>query len=560
MNKDTNNKGSKGGKGKPSNGNRRKGSKPSNKPNANNLQDRFADREEEKGFKKGEKFAAKVITDNSNKPEWHYNDERVLKDVASFSYATPLGSDLHYPRWITTNSGNMFMGSAASIPGLMTIVTALTPGISLDASSPLNIAAQNVYSFVRYKNSGASNYDAPDLMLYLFAMDSLYACWHWMRRIYGEASMYSQVNKYKPRAYLKAEGVDLDDIYAHLADFRAYLNLRAGNIRAFAVPATMTINLWHSWLYANIFKDSSTTKAQEYMYTPAYFYTYDETSSSKGGILTTKPVLFNTKPESRTLLKFADLRNLLDGLINNLQYSEDIGIMSGDIIKAYGEGGLFTLDSVDADYKVESVYDQRVLSQFENTRIAGYFNTAAALPTFNVTQDPNTNTLLFQPNIALAGTLERKGNFINFHWDSPTPQDVIDASRNMFTVRNTSSKTLLNSCGTTLGLQIEIYCYGTSNDPSVGYVEGPLTLYGYSMGQTINFNDPNNVKLAPTNCFLIWAWTAFDWAPPVRIGAVTDVEIFPPTLRDWDIFTILTESNIEALNAVALFSEFNVPN
>lgn len=300
------------------------------------------------------KFPLKDVRPKRNDPQWYFKDSQILADVASFSFNKPLGSRLYINRQLS-NPQSVNSVALETVPGLMTMHIAPSIGVSRDAQSPANLAAVNVYSYVRYKNSGASNYDAPDLMLYLIAMDSVYACWNWLKRIYGFASTYSQLNRYEPRAYMLANGVDIDDVTANLADFRGWLNVAANRISAFCVPATMTYNVRHSWLFSNVYKDSNTRKAQQYMYVPAYFYLYDEATTPKGGILKTIKVLGSDNPYDMTLLKVSDLKTILDTMLNALSYAEDIGIMSGDILKAYGEGGLFTVSTFEADYRVEAV-------------------------------------------------------------------------------------------------------------------------------------------------------------------------------------------------------------
>lgn len=381
----------------------------------NNFQDEAEVREYDKGYRAG-KFSDKRETRfKSNDPQWYFKDKNILNDVASYSFVTSLGTRLNNDRIIASTATNMNSAAFTAIPGLLSITIAPTPGISVDAQSPINLAAQNLYSFVRYKNSGAANYDPQDLMLYMLAMDSLYSMWNWAKRLYGFASTYSQMNKYEPRAYFAANNADIDDIYANLADFRAYLNMAANRISSFCVPASMTYIVRHSWLFANVYKDSNTRKAQQYMYVPAYFYQYDETSSANGGVLSAVNVCLNYRWSATTKpsFTFAAIKTMMDAAINALQYSEDIGIMSGDILKAYGEGGLFKLSTFEPDYKVEAVFSQEVLTQIENAMLI--YDREVDDTSINITQDPNSNFIKFQPKLTVANN-PRKGAYLNFHW------------------------------------------------------------------------------------------------------------------------------------------------
>lgn len=538
------------------------GRKPNNKarsrkPGKNNFQDKFAEREKMKGERIGR---SKFVADKgeardlpsrfTNDPQWYFKDANILRDVASFTFVHPLGANMKF-----YDSENVSAGLPAitrAVPGLMYITLALTPGISVDAQSPLNLAAQDLYSFVRYKNSGASNYDPPDLMMYILAIDSLYTAWNWMKRIYGYASTYSAMNKYQPRAYAMADNVDIDNIYQNLADFRGYLNMAANRISAFAVPAVMTYNVRHSWLFSNIYKDADTYKAQEYMYVPDYFYQFSETSATTGTSLTPIPVVSASTPYT-----FTSLKALLDGMINALQYSEDAGIMSGDIIKAF-ESNLFKLSTFEPDYRVESVYSKEVLTQIENLVVMR--KQLTPLTQFNITQDPNTNYIKFQPILSRGAEPLGRAKYLNFHWENPTPEDTMVASRLLYTTEPANegnTQAVLTSVGSEFA---DSWGFITLSYPNATSGVGTLTKIEADFSA-------NAVTSAELQRWLanIWIWSSFDWAPAVipSISAGTTenpIYALAPELRDWDVYTRLDAGDVEAMNTLAILTEFNVPN
>lgn len=541
------------------------------KENPKNFQDDFADEQE----LKGRKFAAGKVMHSSNDPQWYFKDANVLKDVASFSYQARLGSNSHFDQLeagsTATGQDINYLSAISSIPGVMAIEIAITPGIAETAQSPVNLAATNVYSFVRYKNSGASNYDSPDLMMYLLSMDSLYAMWNWMKRIYGIASTYSQTNLYYPRALMDANCVDLDDVLANLANFRAFLNIKAGELSAFCVPATMTYNIRHSWMFSNVYTDSDTNKAQTYMFVPSYFYKYEENVSQKGGQLVPVPILMNMPTAKFTV---AQLMQMFNTMIQAVQQSEDIGVMSGDILKAYGEGGLFTISTFDADYKVEPTYSREVLSQIENAHVLCSESRLATTLTpamFTITQDPNTNWILFHPTGMAPGVInEVDQQYLNFHWDSPTPEDVMVATRLKAGIfdDHDGSGSHVDTCGSEIAISAWMYVYGFSNDKTVKHPgTAPLTgqpsiLNKYYVPKNLMLGtggvDPTfqDVDIVLSTLMLL---SSFDWHPQVNVwDAATRVWIGP--FLDCDKYTLINANNVESLNIVALLSEFNVPN
>lgn len=537
------------------------------KKNPKNYQDDFADEQE----LKGKKFPTSKVMYSQNDPQWYFKDANVLRDVASFSYEARLGSNSHYDQLEAgvVDGGINYLDAVASIPGVMAIEIAMTPGIADTAQSPVNLAATNVYSFVRYKNSGAANYDAPDLMMYLLSMDSLYAMWNWMKRLYGISSTYSQTNLYYPRALMEANFVDFDDMLANLANFRAYLNIKAGELSAFCVPATMSYNIRHSWMFSNVYTDSNTNKAQSYIFVPSYFYKYEENVNQKGGQLVPVPILLNMPTQK---FKVSDLMSMFNSMIEAVQRSEDIGIMSGDILKAYGEGGLFTISTFEADYRVDPVYSQEVLSQIENAHILCSENRVSnSLPTsaFTITQDPDTNWILFHPTGLPAGVIsEVDQQYLNFHWSDPTPENVIVATRLKAGIFPTANGSKIDTCGSEIAVGAWIYVYGFSSDKTAKHdglhpkTGQPSVLNKYVIPRHVLINSsgtPSDMQVVDIVLTTLMLLSSFDWHPQVSVWN-GETKVWTGPFFDFDKYALINAKNVEALDIVALLSEFNVPN
>lgn len=103
-----------------------------------------------------------------------------MRDVASLSYNTPLGKAGRLPDRVGPTLDQ------TAIPGIAAIHYVPTIGTSgTTEASAANIAAKNIYAYVRYANSGARNYEAVDLMMYLMACDSAYMLYAHMCGIYS---------------------------------------------------------------------------------------------------------------------------------------------------------------------------------------------------------------------------------------------------------------------------------------------------------------------------------------------------------------------------------------
>lgn len=509
----------------------------------------------------------------SNDPNWYFKDKNILDSVASFSFNNALGRRLPLSKFFTRN-GDLELSTAetaSTASGVMGITVGLTAGVADTAQDPLNLAAVNVYSYVRYKNSGAANYDAPDFMLYLIAMDSIYACWNWLKRVYGIASTYSQLNRYEPKGMFAIENIDFDDIISNLADFRGWLNVKANEISAYCVPATMTYNVRHSWLFSNVFADSESGKAQLYMYVPDFFFKYDEMSSPNGGKLVPVACPRSAAYKGTAPAKLSDLKAILNGMLEALNYSEDIGIMSGDVLKAYESSGLFQLSTFEADYRVEPAYSKEVLTQIENLTIATFSSNDIA--SFEISQDPNTNYLKCQPVTTYPGNIESEAKMLNFHWNNPTPEDVVVATRLASVLGPNTATTGVSkrviSCGSEITTGVNICTWAEGNDVDEAETgNGQLQL----ITTTVKYSIPyiglesmvaSDVRGLASYFDMIAKLSQFDWAPYVPIGyqKVKGSEgLVYGLLWDYDVYTQVTPDNLAAINQMALLTEFNVPN
>lgn len=315
--------------------------------------------------------------DSNNDWTWYAFNPALIRDTASYPFGVPLGTKLN------TSQANI---DDASVPGVMAFYTMPTFGQSLDAMSPLNMASRDIYSFIRHANSGAANYDSPDLMIYLGAMDSIYAYLEFLKRVYGVARGYMATNRYYPQALLTAMGIDYDDVMAHQADFRAFINSYAPRVASYCIPSGMSFMARHMWMYSHIFIDSDTDKAQSYFYTPAAFYSFTLDEEGKG-MLEYVPFGPTNNWDVGHLLSVKELQEYAMRLADGIADNQDFNIMSGDILKAYGANGIYVPQQVPEAYIVLPDYNAEVASQFENITLVG-------LPTPWDPTDPAYNEFL----------------------------------------------------------------------------------------------------------------------------------------------------------------------
>lgn len=376
-----------------------------------------------------------------NDPSWYALNPQLLKDAASFPYAWPLGNKLNVgARGKLINEG--------SLPGIMVMNWVPTIGYSSDGTSPINVASINTYTKVRHDNSGHANYDHADYMMYLLAMDSVYAFHSWMRRVYGCMLTYSNTNRYYPRAIVQAMGVDFDDLQGNLADFRQYINTYAIKASALAVPAKMSFMTKHYWMSEGLYYDSQQDKPQTYLFNPLGFYRFTlSEGETPHGMLKFARMFSDGSSSSaaagcyRTTVKWklSDFVRYGDSLLAPIISDEDFGIMSGDTLKSFGIGGCYTLPVTEETYTVLPSYSSEVLDQIQNATFIGKPRVASMTIDQNVnigagwiTADPKFD----HPWVDAVSDAELPGQnaylvnrFVTFEHGDITPEQTMEATR-----------------------------------------------------------------------------------------------------------------------------------
>lgn len=530
---------------------------------------------------------AEKVYSTENDAAWYAQNPQLMRDYASFPYGLPLGSGLE--------AYNTPYGPK-NIAGVMRIKFAPTITISSTQTDAVNTAMRNIYTFVRHVNSGHTNYDAPDLMMYLLAMDSVYMYAEFMRRIVGFALAYTPTNRYYPRVLIQANDVDFEDVQAHLPQLRGYVNQFAVKAGSMCVPNSMPYMARHSWLAATYFLDSQTDKAQTYIFVPGKYNLAVPNTAAP-----TMLQLTGITPASGSLAKVSDLISFGEKLLTPILTSEDFNVMSGDILKAFGVDGIVKMMGVPDGYMVMPTYSPEVLSQIENATISGdNFNGAIAQGTginegylhpsytayasIQVYGDPPSNPGTENTWTSMANTLAG-ANIVNMHHGGVTPEETMVATRlraiyanagatglpisfaentptgDMF---NVSISMTLVACGSEVAYGAKIYQLAVVSGATdiIEYPISTLLTVGYMPGQTVY-----PVYAAQYYSNVLCALASFDWAPMVipgfaacsATGENSAMRRAQGSTLDEDNFTVLSAGNIQQLHDVALLSEFSVP-
>lgn len=505
------------------------------------------------GRKQDKRPSAEIEERATNDYEWYAQTPELLRDAASlpFSFATGTTYSLGISDVLTSE----FSGIDQTVPGIMTLEIAPIPGYAHSPNAPINIAATSQYSFVRHANSGHANYDAPDLMLYMLAMGNIYSYINFLQRVYGTAMVYTHQNRYLPRALVNAQKVDFDDVYNNLANFRYGINVLIHQAASLACPANMTYFRRLAFLFSSVYAEGESAKSQLYMYVPDGFLKFQETALESGGHLSYVPLL---PGGTNTLLKVDDLLNYGRSLLSPILASEDMNIMSGDILKAYG-ANILKLEMLPEVYTIAPVTNLDVLEQFQNARWLGVRPTSIA-----ITQDTNMGSLnidltVNSPMYEMAASTKK--HLLNTILVSPGPGDVIERTRlKMGVVVQPAHSGQANPYSYIYGgSEICLFLKYYKIDP-----QDPTSAIMYEVSPTYTVNNitPNISELAAQlkeHCAL----ENFKFHPMKyyfngpQTSSQTTVEELAQAI-DMDNYTVFDNQLLEKMNEAALLSLFNV--
>lgn len=528
-----------------------------------------------------------------NDPSWYTRYPELASDASKFPFSLPLGKPLPIDVNSTYMDTSMYY---ASVPGVMEINWTPTIGISDSKNSAVNIAAREIYSFVRHANSGHSNYDAPDLMMYLLAMDSAYSMYAAAVRAYGTMMLYNGMNRYAPKSLVEAQGFSFDDLSQNLAQFRWVINQMAYKLSALYVPSGMTYYDRHIWMNSSMFVDGESAKSQTYVFRQEAIYIYDATKSNNYQVRLKYvnisdeygSVLPNGVSEggmaALNLMKVSDFERMMNDIINPILADEAMNIMSGDILKAFGSSNLFIVSPIDENYVTVPVYSKEVMSQIQNLTVMGTIDrtggyapgngadiiqvvyeedfSSAIIQTllFSNKVDTDTTWILSKTETSAYSVLELD-RILTCEHNNPSSDEILVATR------------LMNIC---TAFQVDTsedrpYYMATPTTCSTEVVNSLKMWVTQADGnyRTISLTTPYiafeaTVAQIPNTWDLLNSMAAFDWHPTIpSVGLKTDSTLSATFCGYWCEtmdYTVLTSQDLERMHEACLYSMFQVPD
>lgn len=521
-----------------------------------------------KGSRENNQYDAK----GQNDPAWYAADDALLRDSASIPFSWSTGTPIDFNN-ATLN--NLPSKGRFTVPGICTIETAPSAGYADGPTSPINVAANSIYSFIRSANSGSKNYDAPDLMIYLLAMSQAYSYINWMQRVYGTATLYSMKNRYLPQALLEAQNVDFHDIQANLANFRYAINLFINKIASLAVPNNMTFFNQQAFMYSNIYVEGESVKDQLYMYVPHGFWRFKLNSDGSGKLEMARVYTH------AALWKVSDFISYGQQMIDEIISDEDFNIMGGDILKAYGQN-IIKLATLPEYYPIMPVFNHTVLEQMKNSSPiwCDNFNLDYFEESLSVTQEPTAHAyLLHKPSVQVdTSATEYKNTASRFTLATlgenrvlttsdinPGPDVVIESTR-LMTVgtdyvkgSTTANASIQLKCGNVIPIVGKLWMYVPKSDGSIElqkfnvYYADQVLLDDMS----VDDNARKFAQLATEQCF---KYHPVHHTIVYKHGSTAPAVSASTAYLDTDIdnYAVLTPQDVEKLHETALLNMLHV--
>nr|AVX53669.1 putative capsid [Marmot picobirnavirus] len=508
--------------------------------------------------------------DSYNDLSWYSRNSDTLKNAADISYAYPLGLPLEYDTF-GAKVDDRYPNNMDVVPGVMAFDVNLTLGMSDNNQSPINLAAQSIYTYIRQKlNKNNPGYDRADVMLVVGALSNFFAMWNHAARVYRICRSFTPYNRYKPEHLIEIMGFDYNDFSKHAANFRFELNQLADMASELPIPGGIPLFTRQSWLMSNVFKDSTTEKAQMFLFKPYGYYVYSDKHSPSGGRLKFYPL-----SRKVTTDQYLDI---LRSQINAILDSTDIGNMSGDISMAYGNQ-VARLGHVLEEEMITPVYNETILSQISNASVLTpnegvSEDTTDVWESWDIYQNPDTLELLCQPYIMK--NVSREGvelgwvcslpTVLNSRFDYPSAGDTMLATRLV-------ARTQLEYIGPDPdGTDVGIWNVRIKNMATEVIIRAAV--YNLTYDETTSKVIPQRLEIpgvAATNTSsgeAVASWmtnlTTFDWAPSIvtyrrvstppmntSLDYVRNNVAISGILCDMNNYTILEPQTLRNLNLLA---------
>lgn len=500
------------------------------------------------GFKDFESQGRDVPSQQEPKPsginDFTWYNRNPLLTAAAGSIPYPYRPGMVVPLYNTAPASSL----KYVIPGIMALDWVPTLGNSANATDPASIVGKEIFAKVRESFSGSIDADAPDFVIYLMALDSIFAYIEWLKRVYRAATYYTGENFQVPDTLLRAMGFTTTQReQLRQNKMRLFQNITEliEMTKKFRCPDVFDVLNRHRWMSENIYTDSPIINSQWYIFNLVGVYQYT-TDTNNAGMLKSIELGLSTMTTDVVASLYTFGRNLINALAN----SDDAYIISGYLMRAYEGVGQFQVLPLGMGEEIVPVYVPEVLAQIENSTTIGVASTAS-LTWNNVTQEPSTNAVICKPvvpnwNSGITYPVD-VSPFLSIRNENPTVIETVEASRLCVYVDPSGNLT----CATEIPMAWNMYTMDEYGAP-VGPDAIPSIAY-------VNIMQGGTAANVATTVFDLANLSQWDWAPKIVIDQWQGTTPVHKTVVAGDVhnLTVLSPSTLLNLHRICLYSEFN---
>lgn len=514
-----------------------------------------------------------VVTDSKgpNDVAWYKNIPTLVKDYANVFFATIAGLTYDPQEFQNPTTPTWTPGDAnyrvTTPSGILELTVAPIMGLSTAGTSPANIAAEQLYNLIRKENSGARNYDKTDVMVVGLSLNSAYMLYEVLIRVYRLLGSYTWENRYLPDVLVEMMGFDPGALRSNYASFRGVLDMMAYRLASINFPDQFDFIKRQSWLFSNVYKDSETNVAQMYYFKPAGFYVLNESGITQDNLNILKWNRFDEVFGKISGINLDDIQTAIDTILNPIMGSQDIGVISGDIAKAFGGNGMIAFKAVEDYSELQPIYSKEVLMEIENATVFDTIpNNMDIKMSVAQSTDLKTGPILLQnpyfPETRNMAAKSFRKTLVNFHHQDPTTDDILVATRFTASIRYQPGPTTgyyFNTVGTEIVTGARFGTIGYNSNGTITYLTSAFIQDVVQSGNGVTGVDTLNA------INLLADWSKFDWAPTIYTysistddepeAAILDMENM---ICDIDKFAWIEKSTLEKINDCCVMSLYKV--
>lgn len=526
------------------------------KPDQRRAEKRNYDREEMPNYRKRNEDRLSPLNDFS----WYNQNPQLTQAAASVPFPYRPGMQLPLSGLVSGTPTGIVANP--KIPGTMVLNWAPSIGRAQGPTDPINITGKEIYARVRAAFSGSLDADAPDFIIYLLALDSIFSYIGHLKRLFRIVSTYSPQNYIVPESLVEAlTPLDYENLAQGKMKLYQYINELVGMTHKFKCPAVFDLFNRHYWMNDNVYTDDSMANSQFYCFRQQYYLKFKVGANGAGSLTYYEMSINNlTSLIENTSMDYMDALYLFGrSMIDALAESDDGYLISGYLTRAYDGFPEFSVDNIEWNETFTPVYVPEVLSQIENSITSGFGPS-------DITQDPTTNSVLHLPvgsgrAVTLDGGIYTAQPALSIRSEAPSVQEVVEASRLAAYCELKDSKYYIH-CGTEIPIQwvvVDQFRTGTtSNDSPI------LTQMSLNPVVTMDLSTLPTAQSTLNGWFQAicsYAWRShFDWCPRtyLYIKGGTGADRYN-VLTLWDIHnvTVFSADTLDNIHRMCLFSEFN---